>query len=165
MTGTMVSDVSKRARRDTLTGLENRAAWAEDAHQAAEPLVVAMIDLDGLKAVNDGQGHDAGDKYLQKFASDLAGAMPSGATPYRFGGDEYAVRVLGGSVEGLRSTLAELQERSGVAPFSFGIARAFEDGNDPDRVLEVADARMYEMKGDRKTEEGSSGDLQPEQQG
>ena len=157
MTDTMVSDVSKRARRDTLTGLESRAAWDEDAHNAAEPLVVAMIDLDGLKAVNDGQGHNAGDKYLQRFASDLAGAMPSGAIPYRFGGDEYAVRVSGGSVQELRRTLAELQERSGVAPFSFGIARAPDDGENPGRVLEVADTRMYEMKDNRKAKEGPLG--------
>jgi len=154
MTATMVSDVSERARRDTLTGLENRTAWEQDIASIApdSDWAVAMIDLDDLKAVNDEQGHDAGDKYLQRFASELASAAPQGAVPYRLAGDEYVIRFPGGSEEQLRSTLSALSEQEDTPAFSFGVARGPRDATNPAGLLDLADRQMYEMKKARKEE-------------
>jgi diguanylate cyclase (GGDEF)-like protein len=154
MTATMVSDVSERARRDTLTGLENRAAWEQDIAgiPAESNWAVAMIDLDGLKKVNDEQGHKVGDKYLQRFASDLASVAPLGAVPYRLSGDEYIIRWPGGSEEQLRSTLNVLSAQEDTAAFSFGVAQGPRDASDPAGLLDIADGQMYEMKKTHKEE-------------
>lgn len=156
MTATMVSDMAERARRDTLTGLENRTAWEQDTAKVSAGMMwsVAMIDLDGLKVVNDERGHDAGDTYLKGFASELARGMPRGAVPYRLAGDEYVVRLVGGSEEQLRSALEALAAQGGVAPFSFGIAEAPREAKNAAQLLEIADGRMYEMKRERKQGRG-----------
>src|SRR5437588_104756 len=52
---------------------------------------LVLIDLDGLKAVNDQQGHPTGDLMLQRIAADLAESMRAGDGAYRIGGDEFAL--------------------------------------------------------------------------
>lgn len=153
LTTTMVADEREVARRDALTALENRLAWDEallDDAQIGHDVAVSMLDLDGLKQVNDTHGHLEGNRYLQKFAADLVQALPEGATPYRLGGDEYAVRWPAGSDEGLKRVLETLRDTDGVAPFSFGIAEASQGGLDPEALTNIADERMYEMKRSRK---------------
>jgi diguanylate cyclase (GGDEF)-like protein len=154
LTVTMVANMRELARRDALTGLENRLAWNEDLlgdlNSSAE-VAVAIIDLDDLKQINDGQGgHDEGDRYLKKFASDLVLALPEGATAYRFGGDEYAVRWPTEGGEPLRQSLDVLGATDGVALFSYGVGRASLDSRDPERLTKIADERMYEMKNAHK---------------
>ncbi|MFY1652477.1 GGDEF domain-containing protein [Solwaraspora sp. WMMB762] len=90
------------AHHDPLTGAYNRAglaATADDlihtAHTARRPIVVALVDLVGFKAVNDTHGHDAGDHILTVVASRLHGiAGPAGITA-RLGGDEFAILTTG----------------------------------------------------------------------
>jgi diguanylate cyclase (GGDEF)-like protein len=87
---------------DPLTGLANRRAW-RDALRAAEercrrgagPVVVAVIDLDDFKEVNDTRGHAAGDMILRTLARTLTGATRGGDTVARTGGDEFAVLAFG----------------------------------------------------------------------
>ena len=85
------------SRVDGLTGLLNRrtfdaACEAELRHcqRLALPISVAVLDLDGFKAVNDAQGHAAGDEVLKAVGRGLA-AVRSGEIPARLGGDEFAV--------------------------------------------------------------------------
>src|SRR5712692_3442997 len=89
MAKTMVEDMSEVARRDSLTGLENRRAWDEtliDQIRSGKNIAIAMVDLDGLKAINDSDGHDAGDAHIKKFAGDLRATIPEPGRVYRFGG-------------------------------------------------------------------------------
>ena len=84
-----------KAEVDELTGLRNRSGWEKDAQLAIEtgrPLFIANVDLDGLKAVNDGPGkHAAGDKLLRDFARSFEVAVVGvGGTVYRHGGDEFS---------------------------------------------------------------------------
>jgi diguanylate cyclase (GGDEF)-like protein len=87
---------SAQARHDPLTGLANRRAWDEAvAATAAAGLgaVVVVADLDGLKTVNDADGHDAGDALIRAMAAALRASAPDGATVARLGGDEFGVLV------------------------------------------------------------------------
>jgi diguanylate cyclase (GGDEF)-like protein len=84
------------ARRDSLTGLRNHRSFLEDMQDAVAReslLSLVLIDLDGLKSVNDLQGHTAGDELLVKLANALLVATPEDAAAYRIGGDEFAVLV------------------------------------------------------------------------
>lgn len=98
-------------KHDVLTQLRNRAFYAEELNRITRkgpwPFSVIAIDLNGLKAVNDEQGHAAGDSMLRRVGEVLAKAVDAPACAARIGGDEFTV-LLPGMDE--RSALA-LQER------------------------------------------------------
>lgn len=87
----------EQARADPLTGLANRRAWQEAvgafAGDAARGAVVLVADLDGLKRVNDVQGHGAGDDLIRAMADVLRTTLPAGAVVARLGGDEFGALV------------------------------------------------------------------------
>lgn len=91
------------ARTDPLTDLPNRRAWDEAVAAAATAVaadpsievVVLMSDVDGLKALNDTLGHEAGDRYLCAAARLLSEAAPDDAHVARLGGDEFGILVVG----------------------------------------------------------------------
>lgn len=85
-------------RIDALTGVASRSAWeealcAEAAHTGPgrAPVSIVIVDVDGLKAVNDAAGHGAGDELLCRCASLLAGAVRATDLVARIGGDEFGV--------------------------------------------------------------------------
>jgi diguanylate cyclase (GGDEF)-like protein len=152
----LVADATQRhlgvleesAQIDPLTGLRNRRAAAEvldatfaHARRYGRPIAVAIADLVGLKRINDSHGHAAGDDALRQFASALSANLRAGDTAFRFGGDEFVVVAPD-------TTSAELQHlfdrlRADAPAFSVGIAEAPIDGEDPSRLLALADDRMY----------------------
>lgn len=153
MMTTMVSDFAQLATRDALTGLENRRAWDEALASyllEERKLAVCIIDLDGLKAINDSQGHPAGDEYLSRFARDLSSSTPPNGRAYRFGGDEYGMLLPDTEANDLQQVIQELHVRAGVAQFSYGIASTTEQLDKPEDLTKLADTRMYEMKNERK---------------
>jgi diguanylate cyclase (GGDEF)-like protein len=86
------------ARTDHLTGLANRAGFEErgllalqSTRSTQSDCVVAVIDLDGFKAVNDAHGHGAGDDLLKEVAIRIKEALKARHFPIRLGGDEFAV--------------------------------------------------------------------------
>ncbi len=88
------------AYHDALTGLPNRALFTERLEQAVSqrsarehPPAVLFLDLDWFKAVNDAQGHAAGDALLVEAAARLRASVRVGDTVARFGGDEFAALV------------------------------------------------------------------------
>ena len=99
---TQLQAASLAAETDVLTGLHNRRAWERIlSHQGGrvrrlgDPTVLAMIDLDMLKTVNDTQGHAAGDDYIRRAAHALRDAVAPGDTTARLGGDEFGVLMVG----------------------------------------------------------------------
>lgn len=104
------------ADTDALTGLTNRRGWdrlvaEEDGRfrRLADPTVVMIIDLDGLKVVNDGEGHAAGDGYLQRAAAALRAAVRSSDVIARIGGDEFALLLRQCDIEGAGVVLANVE--------------------------------------------------------
>ncbi|HEX3898099.1 MAG TPA: EAL domain-containing protein [Mycobacteriales bacterium] len=90
------AELRRQASHDTLTGLANRALFAERADHALErrsltELVVCFFDLDDFKDVNDSFGHSAGDELLRVIGKRLRDCVRPADTVARFGGDEFAV--------------------------------------------------------------------------
>jgi diguanylate cyclase (GGDEF)-like protein len=87
----------RRAERDPLTGVANRSAFCEQAAQklacSRDRDVVAFVDLNGFKPINDGYGHSAGDEVLQVVAERLRHCVGPAGLVGRMGGDEFAVCV------------------------------------------------------------------------
>lgn len=141
------------ANRDSLTGLFNRhrlatefARLQADAHATGQPLLLVAWDLDGLKTLNDTQGHAAGDAALCAVARALEGALrgtADGRPPdvaFRTGGDEFLSLHLGArDGEGLTARV-----RQRCPPVSAGWVRA--DGLTFDQALSQADRALYASK-------------------
>jgi diguanylate cyclase (GGDEF)-like protein len=149
------------ASTDPLTGVMNRRGWdllVAEAQERVESLgdrgAVLMIDLDGLKLVNDTQGHQAGDALIAAAAAALRSAAVEGARIARYGGDEFAVYVEDVGA----SELADLEERYAKALDAAGIEASIgaapvlvaAPGTAVRRALESADASMYARKGSRR---------------
>jgi diguanylate cyclase (GGDEF)-like protein len=151
------------AATDELTGGPNRRAFLDRLALAVrgagqdEPAVVLLVDLDGFKAVNDRDGHAAGDLVLRDVATALSGAVRDTDTVARLGGDEFAVLARTGPeltgedlAERLRAAVAARGAARGVTA-SVGLA-TLELGDDVESVLHRADEGMYRAKtagGDR----------------
>jgi diguanylate cyclase (GGDEF)-like protein len=125
----------RSADTDALTGIANRAAFDRELEAAMErarrqgtPLHLALIDLDGFKAINDTLGHGAGDDVLRLTGTALGEPWLMGSIAARIGGDEFAVIVenptLAADIDGLRERLeAALRlpvEANGVTMTSAG---------------------------------------------
>lgn len=141
---------------DELTGLRNRAALALDketawaAADAGNPVVLLMIDIDGLKAINDGPGgHDAGDAYIRRFGAALRDVVGNAGTVYRWAGDEFYALFQGVDPLQAQRAMKRLAENSDI-PFSWGHASPMQDGNDWQAVEKSADRRMYAAKAAKK---------------
>ncbi|MEU4690038.1 diguanylate cyclase [Actinoplanes sp. NPDC023714] len=148
------------ADTDELTGLPNRRAWqraverAQERHQRlADPTVVAILDLDGLKAVNDGLGHAAGDAYLQAAANAARRALRDTDVIARIGGDEFGLLLTPCERAGAEAVVARVNAELDAAGVTASIGWA---SVSPEHglagALGEADAAMYRAKQQRHRE-------------
>lgn len=157
-------DLFYKATHDSLTGLANRALFMDrlrnllcrcQREQRQGGLIV--IDMDGLKQVNDGCGHRTGDALLKELAARIKRVSRRSDTVARIGGDEFAViltpvQSLSGPQafgERFRQELAvpfSFEQREFSLSASLGAAIYPEDGEGLDALLECADQRMYKAK-------------------
>jgi diguanylate cyclase (GGDEF)-like protein len=157
-------ELGRRALRDELTGLPNRAVfWEYLSHRVAlagrrqTGFAVLYVDIDHFKAVNDTLGHAAGDRLLIDVASRLRGMLRGGDTVARVGGDEFVVLLddvatteaalivaerLG---EGLRAPY-EIGADRWIAAASIGVAVGPGGLETADDVVAAADTAMYDAK-------------------
>jgi diguanylate cyclase (GGDEF)-like protein len=142
------------SREDVLTGLANRRYWDERfteelarSLRTGASLSVAMIDIDGFKAVNDRLGHGAGDHLLVEVANAWKVVVrSSGDFVARVGGDEFGVLAPGADELGIRRLAARLGDALPEGIFcSFGTATWDRIENASD-LLRRADQAMYETK-------------------
>ncbi|MEQ1900873.1 MAG: diguanylate cyclase [Devosia sp.] len=144
-----------RATHDPLTGLGNRALFAERLRSAPLPLTLLALDLDRFKAVNDTLGHEAGDDLLKQVAARLTPLVRAADLVARLGGDEFMILLSGSmNAEELRALAARIVAALG-APFqlgahtakigvSIGIATASSDERDD--LVSRADFALYDAK-------------------
>lgn len=136
------------ALRDELTGLGNRRHAGALLGNLQPGDVVAMLDLDHFKAVNDLQGHQAGDEMLAALGGFLRRTLRDHDSAARYGGEEFLVvfRGAGGhgdlAAERLRQGWRQLE--TGTS-FSIGVA-VHEAGSSPGETLSYADAALYRAK-------------------
>jgi len=145
--GVAIGRLQAEALTDRLTGLGNRRAFDRrlvgvlaDAQRSGRAVWVAVLDLDGLKAINDRHGHSVGDDTLQQLAKALTAELRAGDSAYRVGGDEFMVLLT--DTTNAEAFLARLR-RLGVPAFSAGLAQFPDDGPDP---IGVADRRLYRSR-------------------
>ena len=141
-------------RTDLLTGALNRntmnarvSALSESDDDSPCRMGVVFADLNGLKTVNDSQGHLAGDLLLKNAAMILQSAFP-GEEIYRAGGDEFLVLLDDTDEADMQRKIADLRKKAGLFhDVSFAVGcRALTCRRDIRRALSEADARMYEDK-------------------
>ncbi|WP_161883637.1 sensor domain-containing diguanylate cyclase [Deinococcus alpinitundrae] len=151
------------ALTDPLTQLGNRRALEDtlrlslaEARESRSGLSLISLDLDGLKAFNDREGHHRGDALLAGFARSLQLAFRGEDALFRVGGDEFVVLVkhadpagaaVGGSLARVEVALEKLRS-SGFdqADVSAGIATFPDDGDEAEALLRLSDQRMYLQK-------------------
>lgn len=139
--------LERSALYDQLTDCQNRKAldWAysEKIYQC-KTLAVAMCDLNGLKEINDQQGHDAGDKVILQTAEILKSVFGKDHV-YRIGGDEFIAVLPDISQVAFMERIALASSQLGTAA---SIGTAFKDTMDMDfeGILKIADGEMYEKK-------------------
>ena len=165
----MVAAIDERERRithvalhDGLTGLPNRKLFLEQLDQAlarrrdGQRLVVAYVDLDDFKLINDTLGHPAGDGLLCAIASMVSDELDD-AIIARFGGDEFAILMsdvapeldLPALADRLQACFARkvmLDGQEIEVTASLGISVAPNDGLDTEKLLKNADLALYRAK-------------------
>jgi diguanylate cyclase (GGDEF)-like protein len=157
------------ACHDALTGVFNRGGWqlrAQDAVvqavRAGRPVAVGSLDLDHLKAINDGWGHGAGDTVLRHVATRLDRDIRPPGVVARIGGDEFAFILIGppaaaptwltDAAHSLRDKVCRPVRIDGaphMLSVSLGIS-PISDGADLEKCLALADAAMYQVKHTRR---------------
>lgn len=134
---------------DELTGLPNRRAWdarLEQAIRAAEPVCVAILDLDRFKAFNDGHGHQAGDQLLKEAAAAWSAQLRPADTLARYGGEEFVVLLHGLDLDAARGVVDRLRALTPRGQScSAGVARRG-DGETAAALLGRADEALYAAK-------------------
>ena len=164
----MLEDISARkavelqleqaSTHDAMTGLYNRAYFDSEfislQHCMRLPVSIIVVDVDGLKQVNDSKGHEAGDRLIVGVAAILKETFRGEDTVARVGGDEFSILLPETGEDALQTIIERLhkcQMRFNEASpncqvhFSIGSATAFRGSAIPE-TLKIADERMYAEK-------------------
>jgi diguanylate cyclase (GGDEF)-like protein len=149
------------ARIDSLTGLSNHetimAELKEALKQSPPPeLVVAMVDIDFFKKVNDTYGHLVGDKVLTEVSMRMRAALRGVDSIGRYGGEEFMLLIYGASLEVARQVAERVRKHVAIEPInlqgleipvtlSLGLSKA-QPGEAPDVLIARADEALYRAK-------------------
>ncbi|MFJ8072754.1 diguanylate cyclase domain-containing protein [Streptomyces sp. NPDC096176] len=160
-----LEEVRRLAFTDPLTGLANRRAVDTRLDEAleqhrADGVVASLVvcDVNGLKQVNDTQGHAVGDRLLERFGSvlSLCGAMLPGTLAARLGGDEFCLVAVGPTADEVVDVAGELCARAKELELGEGVACGVASTGDPigqvhsaRRLFRLADAAQYRAKAAR----------------
>lgn len=149
--------------RDGLTGLLNHVSFKEKlaaelkrTERSGDDFSVALLDLDHFKSINDRHGHQVGDSVIQTFATHLKSSLRTVDAVGRYGGEEFAVILLGADPDQAEVTMDRIrQEFEQIAfsagdktfhvTFSCGLAGSVEAGSS-EALLTLADTALYEAK-------------------
>jgi diguanylate cyclase (GGDEF)-like protein len=142
-----VDHLDRAALTDPLTAVGNRRAFDQALADLPDNAAVILLDLDHFKALNDTQGHPAGDRVLRAFAAAAASCVRDGDLVARIGGDEFAILMPGGQ-QAIDTVLLRLR-LAWVTPdgvgFSAGTA-VRHPGEDGQHFCQRADQALYAAK-------------------
>lgn len=160
------SEIEAQAMTDYLTGLYNRRAcfiflnkYINLSQRNKTPLSVVFIDVDGLKETNDLHGHDSGDRLIKSFAETAKQNLRSSDIFARIGGDEFLLILSGCNTKDAKILVEKIKQlcdikikENGIKiEFSYGIAESdISETVDADKLVKIADNRMYQSKIIRK---------------
>jgi diguanylate cyclase (GGDEF)-like protein len=151
-----VDQLAAQARTDTLTRLGNRRAFEDDLGttiatraETAQPFTLLALDLDGLKRINDRNGHAAGDMQIRKVADSLREVVEPDGSVYRTGGDEFMVILPGRRAWHGLNIAAKIDQvtraRTGGRAVSIGLTESI-DTEGRHLLMNQADIALYEAK-------------------
>lgn len=148
--------------RDFLTGMYNRRFFFETAesvvkktHRNHLPLLVAMLDIDHFKLINDTYGHDIGDIAIKEVASILKQSVRSSDLIARFGGEEFCLLLENISIEDARELLENIRAKfesniiqcqNNTISYTVSIGAFYGDSSDIEAMIKDADLNLYEAK-------------------
>jgi len=155
------------AYKDELTGLDNRRSGLrtiDSCIQKGIPFSLCMIDMDGLKNINDLYGHLYGDEYIKSVSQVLKDSARDIDITCRFGGDEFIMLFRGCDEQTAEERMdlidKKLSELAKVYPMSISYGVVYvEEGTElsPEAALNIADERMYRFKRQRKKKNNGLG--------
>jgi diguanylate cyclase (GGDEF)-like protein len=148
------------AWHDPLTSLYDRRSFDRLLEMAIArsnrygwPFTLVIIDLDGLKTLNDEQGHPAGDDALRTLAERFRRVLRAGDSAARIGGDEFAMILPNTESELVPSLLERVRSAPGFdrpcPDFSYGVAQCPKEADEFDSLVRLADERLYQAKDGR----------------
>jgi diguanylate cyclase (GGDEF)-like protein len=148
--------LNRHAAYDYLTGILNRRGFFDRAAKV-EKGVVAILDVDRFKEINDRYGHTVGDEFLKFLVGRLEASLRQNDLMARFGGDEFVILFRDASLNDIEKWFGRFFERLGESEFRHGDVRirpAVSAGlamfaGDIDRSLEEADRNLYRAKRER----------------
>lgn len=144
-----VFSILQVTKRDPLTGLLNRQAYYADISSIPEDITALIsIDMNGLKIINDTEGHTAGDKAISTIAACFIKAAKRKQLVYRVGGDEFVVVCRKISEDEVISLTKRIHELVDATEYSCSIGYSYSaDGKKSiDELLSESDAKMYAEK-------------------
>lgn len=147
-----LADLRLAAYRDPLTGLANRRGFDERLAAAlagAAEVVVVFADVDGLKTLNDAQGHEAGDDALRAVAATLDAVGDEATLAARIGGDEFGLVLEDRGVAATEALAAEVDRRLAArraVTLSWGIASTAAQPRTAHALMRAADEAQYAAK-------------------
>jgi len=162
-----MAEAKIKSIKDAVTGLPNRMAYDERLEQEYnrwkrfnEPLTLMVWDIDDFKRINDKYGHSVGDNALRAIAGKLSGAIRETDFIGRYGGEEFAVLLVGTDLEGAKLTAEKMRkqvEKTSLIcndenikmTISCGIS-PFGEGDKPSVVFDRADKALYKAKKEGK---------------
>jgi diguanylate cyclase (GGDEF)-like protein len=155
-------ELEAQANTDPLTGLFNLRFLQRQLHHLLDlskrydqTFAILLMDIDGLKRINDAHGHAAGDRLLMQVSMAITRSIRSVDTAARIGGDEFAVLAPhqdAGHGAQLGDRLAAAVEGEVAPPdvpavsISIGVVSCPEHGDDPEALMDIADRAMYKAK-------------------
>ena len=150
-----VASLEEAALTDSLTGLRNHRAFHEDLkreifrrNRTGTPFSLLMVDLNGLKQVNDTLGHQAGDERIKLVADAVRATVRGQDCGYRVGGDEFMVILPGQRAWGALNVANRLHTHiatQGTASVTVGVAESTVTES-KDTLIRRADLALYEAK-------------------
>ncbi|WP_336644902.1 GGDEF domain-containing protein [Microbacterium sp. USHLN186] len=139
------------AHTDALTGALNRRGLKHRmdeelrrARRTARPLAIAVLDLDDFKAVNDGDGHEAGDAVLKTLVAQWISMSRERDLVGRLGGDEFVMLLPDTTESGAMAMVGRMRQYA-THPWSWGVAEVYGDDT-LESAMRRADAEMYRDK-------------------
>ena len=138
--------VLQLTKQDALTGLLNRHAYYADIRNDPKTIsAIISIDMNGLKLLNDTDGHAKGDEALVKLSLCFVSTLTNKQTGYRIGGDEFVIVCRKTSEEEVLQIVQNIREKVAKTEYSCAIGYSFNtDGNKPiPSLLKESDEMMY----------------------